>query len=157
MAEDAVSAAASVRLRQPIDPVRDHVRGGGAREGVVSLVVYGDYLCPYCRRLRLVLARLRQALGERLAYVFRHFPNERAHPGATLVARAAEAAAPQGRFWEMHDWLYEQEPPLDRAQVRDFAASLGLDMERFRARPRRATRRAPARRRRISPRASATA
>ena len=112
MAEDAVSAAASVRLRQPIDPARDHVRGGGARAGVVSIVLFGDYLCPYCRNLRHVLARLRNALGERLAYVFRHFPNERAHPGAELISRAAEAAGRQGRYWELHDWLYEQEPPM---------------------------------------------
>jgi NhaA family Na+:H+ antiporter len=132
MAEDAVSAAASVRLRQPIDPGRDHVRGGGAREGVVSIVLFGDYLCSYCRNLRHVLARLRNALGERLAYVFRHFPNERAHPGAELISRAAEAAGRQGRYWELHDWLYEQEPPIDQARLFAFVQSLGLDLERFR-------------------------
>ena len=74
---------ASEKLLRPIDPNRDHVRGGSAPDDIISVVVYGDYLCPYCRRLRHVLARLRQALGERLAYVFRQFPNERAHPGAT--------------------------------------------------------------------------
>jgi Thioredoxin len=74
------------------------VRGGNKSNDVISVVVYCDYLCPYCRRLRLVIARLRQALGERLAYVFRHFPNEAAHPGASLIARASEAAAKQGRF-----------------------------------------------------------
>jgi NhaA family Na+:H+ antiporter len=95
------------------------------------MVLYADYLCPYCRRLRHVIGRLREAFGERLAYVFRHFPNERAHPGAEFIARAAEAAAQQGRFWEMHDWLYEQEPPLKESDVLDFARSLGLDMERF--------------------------
>ncbi len=126
------SEPASSKLLRAIDPARDHMRGGGAREGVVSILVYGDYLCPYCRRLRHVLARLRQALGERLAYVFRQFPNERAHPGATLISRAAEAAAKQGRFWEMHDLLYEQEPPLTEAHAFEFAKKLGLDIERFR-------------------------
>ena len=63
------------------------MRGGGARDGVVSVVLFGDYHCPYCRNLGHVLARLRQVLGERLLYVFRHFPNERAHPGAE-TARA---------------------------------------------------------------------
>jgi NhaA family Na+:H+ antiporter len=82
--------------------------------------------------LRHVLGRLRHALGERLAYVFRQFPNERAHPGATLISRAAEAAAKQGRFWEMHDLLYEQEPPLTEAHVFEFAQKLGLDITRFR-------------------------
>src|SRR2546423_6833569 len=114
------SETASSKLLRAIDPNRDHVRGGTAADGIVSVLVYGDYLCPYCRRLRFVLARLRQALGERLAYVFRHFPNERAHPGAEFLARATEAAANQGRFWEMHDWLYGQEPPISETRLREF-------------------------------------
>lgn len=125
------TAAAPTRLQRPIDFQRDHVRGGKAKDGVVSIVVYGDYLCPYCRRLRHVLARLRQALGERLAYVFRHFPNERAHPGATFMSIAAEAAGKQERFWQMHDALYEHNPPLTAELVREFARNLDLDMERF--------------------------
>jgi NhaA family Na+:H+ antiporter len=119
------------RLLRPIDPARDHLRGGRTAGGVVSVVVYGDYHCPYCRRLGVVLARLRQALGERLVYVFRHFPNESAHPGATAIAHAAEAAARQGRFWDMHDRLYGEEPPISDAQALEIAAALGLDMERF--------------------------
>jgi NhaA family Na+:H+ antiporter len=119
-------------LQRPVDPARDHIRGGGSEDRVVGLVIYGDYLCPYCRRLRHVLARLREALGERLAHVFRHFPNEHAHPGAEFLSCAAEAAAAQGRFWEMHDWLYEQEPPIGSEQVFAFAESLGLDMARLR-------------------------
>ena len=128
--ESAPPSAAALKLQRPVDSGRDHVRGGHA-PGAVSMVLYADYLCPYCRRLRHVIGRLREAFGERLAYVFRHFPNERAHPGAEFIARAAEAAAQQGRFWEMHDWLYEQEPPLKESDVLDFARSLGLDMERF--------------------------
>ncbi|SEF13370.1 sodium/proton antiporter, NhaA family [Rhizobiales bacterium GAS191] len=131
MAIESASPTAQSRLQRPVDQARDHVRGGNKFNGVISVVVYGDYLCPYCRRLRLVIARLRQALGERLAYVFRHFPNEAAHPGATLIARASEAAAKQGRFWEMHDWLYEKEPPLTELQIRDFARDLGLDITQF--------------------------
>ena len=114
-----------------MDRARDHVRGGNRPNDVISVVVYGDYLCPFCRRLRLVIARLRQVLGERLAYVFRHFPNEAAHPGASFLARISEAAAKQGRFWEMHDWLYEQEPPIAERQIRNFVRDLGLDMTRF--------------------------
>ncbi|HET7777863.1 MAG TPA: Na+/H+ antiporter NhaA [Rudaea sp.] len=119
-------------LLRPVDLDRDHARGGGAGDGVVMLVLYGDYLCPYCRRLRFVLAQVRAALGESLVYVFRHLPNEAVHPGADLLARATEAAAAQGRFWEMHDWLYEQEPPFPSERVFEFARSLGMDMDRFR-------------------------
>jgi NhaA family Na+:H+ antiporter len=123
-------ASTAVKLQSPVDPARDHVRDDPDPDAV-SMVVYADYLCPYCRRLRRVILRLQQALGKRLAYVFRHFPNERAHPGAEFLARAAEAAGEQDHFWEMHDWLYDHEPPFTRNDTLEFARSLGLDMERF--------------------------
>jgi NhaA family Na+:H+ antiporter len=123
--------AAERRLLRPIDGRRDHVRGGAAKDRRVTVLIYGDYLCPYCRRLRDVMERLRHALGERLAYVFRHFPNERAHPGAELMSLGAEAAGRQDRFFEMHDALYRREPPLDRTVLLQIAASLGLDLARF--------------------------
>ncbi len=97
----------------------------------MTLLIYGDYLCPYCRRIGGVIKQLHQALGERLIYVFRQFPNEHAHPGAEFASRAAEAAALQGRFWEMHDALYDREPPLTREHVIDAAMAAGLDMARF--------------------------
>ncbi len=120
-----------LRLLRPIDPARDHVRGSISGPDAVTVLIYGDYLCPYCRRIRGVLERLRKALGERMAYIFRHFPNERAHPGAEFAAEAAEAAGRQGRFWEMHDALYGREPPLDRKHVLEVARAIGLDMEQF--------------------------
>jgi NhaA family Na+:H+ antiporter len=125
-------ASMELRLFRPVDPTRDHVRGGGVPDAV-QVVAYADLLCPYCQRLRRVLLRLRQALGDRLIYVFRHFPNERAHPGAERVARAAEAAANQGRFWEMHDWIYDSDWPVSEEGVLARARSLGLDMARFMA------------------------
>jgi len=82
----------ALTLPRAVDARRDHVRGGNPDEGATSLVIYGDYLCPYCRRVRFVIARLRETLGEQLAYVFRHFPNEHAHPGAEFLSLAAEAA-----------------------------------------------------------------
>lgn len=124
------SASAAVKLQRPIDPARDHVRGGTDAHAV-SVVLYADYLCPYCRRLRSVMRRLREAFGERLLYVFRHFPNERAHPGSEFFSRVAEAAGNQGYFWEMHDWLYDHELPLTREDALAYVRSLGLDMERF--------------------------
>jgi Na+:H+ antiporter, NhaA family len=129
--ETDIVPGAAARLQRAVDPDRDHLRGGGAADGAVSVVLYGDYLCPYCRRLRPVLAQLREGLGDRLEYAFRHFPNEQAHPGATFIACAAEAAALQGRFWEMHDALYTQELPLGPEQVVQIAREIGLDMDAF--------------------------
>lgn len=126
------AAAREHRLLRPIDPGRDHLRGGDAAGRLLTILIYGDYLCPYCRRLRHVLERLRTALGERMVYVFRHFPNERAHPGAELMAIGSEAAGRQERFWEMHDALYSREPSIDENALCEIAASLGLDKERFR-------------------------
>jgi NhaA family Na+:H+ antiporter len=125
-------AEASVRLQRAVDPDRDHLRGGGVGDAV-TVVAYADLLCPYCQRLRRVLERLREALGDRLIYVFRHFPNERAHPGAERFARATEAAARQGQFWALHDWIFDRPTPISEAQLLEFADSLGLDMPRFRA------------------------
>jgi NhaA family Na+:H+ antiporter len=128
----ASDGASTFRLQRDVDPARDHVRGGGGGDAV-TVVLYGDFLCPYCRRLIPVLMRLREALGDRLAFVFRHFPNEREHPGAELVARATEAAAQQGQFWQMHDRVYGRDPPVTERVLLDLARELGLDMDRFTA------------------------
>ncbi len=108
------------------------MRGGETAERVITVVSYTDFLCPYCRRFRTVLKRLRQAFGERIAYTFRHFPIERIHPGATFAARVAEAAARQGRFWEMHDRLFAEEPPFSEEHILQMAREIGLDMEQLR-------------------------
>src|SRR4051794_2533781 len=133
MAKDGSSEPGpTFRLLRPIDRDRDHVRGGGV-PSPVTVVAYADFLCPYCQRLRQVMLRLREALGARLIYVFRHFPNERAHPGAERIARAAEAAGKQGRFWEVHDSVYDRTSPITEQEVLEFARSLELDMARFAA------------------------
>jgi NhaA family Na+:H+ antiporter len=113
-----------------VDRARDHLRGAWTDESIL-VVGYQDFLCPYCRRLRPVLAELRKALGERIVYVFRHFPSERAHPGAELAARATEAAALQGRFFEMHDGIFDHDLPIGRTELTDLARRLDLDVERF--------------------------
>ena len=127
-----MAAATERRLLRPVDRKRDHVRGSPASRGQSIVLIYGDYLCPYCQRLRPVLERLRKSLGDRMAYVFRHFPNERVHPGAELMSRVAEAAGRQGKFWEMHDALYSHTSPLSEAAALKEAEGLGLDMDRFR-------------------------
>lgn len=125
-------SADSSRLFRPISRERDHTRGGGTDSTQMTIVIYGDFLCPYCRRLRQVLLHVRRALGERMVYVFRHFPNERAHPGSELAALAAEAAGQQGHFWEMHDALYDRDPEvINKEALLEIARSLHLDLQRF--------------------------
>ncbi len=129
MAHDGATSA-DLRLLQEVDPRRDHIRGTLTDDSIV-MVGYQDFLCPYCRRLRPVLRRLREAIGDRLVYVYRQFPNERANPGAELAARASEAAALQGRFFEMHDALFDRDLPIGRRELLELARAIGLDVERF--------------------------
>jgi predicted DsbA family dithiol-disulfide isomerase len=97
----------------------------------VTLVKYGDYECPYCGQLHPVLKELQQRVGEQLRFVFRHFPLDSAHPRARRAALAAEAAASQGRFWEMHDLLYANQDELGEDDLVRHATELGLDLGRF--------------------------
>ncbi|MDN5869419.1 MAG: Na+/H+ antiporter NhaA [Nitrococcus sp.] len=98
----------------------------------VTLVEYGDYQCVYCRRAHAVIGPLLDGrLSGRVRYVFRHFPNTRLHPDAQRAAEAAEAAADQDRFWDMHDYLFDHQDALDRDSLVAGAAELGLDTERF--------------------------
>jgi NhaA family Na+:H+ antiporter len=129
--DDVGDPEATIRLLRPVDPRRDHVRGVQTDDAIV-VVGYQDFLCPYCRRLRQNYDRLRKAVGDRIVYAFRHFPNEGAHHGALLAARAAEAAARQDHFFEMHDKLFDRDPPFDVPELVVLARELGLDVDRFR-------------------------
>jgi predicted DsbA family dithiol-disulfide isomerase len=97
----------------------------------VTLVKYGDYECPYCGEAHPVLKELQERVGEQVRYVFRHFPLDTVHPRAHRAAQAAEAAAAQGRFWEMHDLLYEHQDELGEEDLMRYAAELELDLRRF--------------------------
>ena len=112
-------------------PVGRHDHTLGPVDAPVTLVGYSDYECPYCRSAYLVLRKLRPRLGDRVRYVFRNFPLEAAHPHARSAAEAAEAAASQGRFWEMHDRLFEHQRALGDADLLRHAAEVGLDVARF--------------------------
>jgi len=107
---------------------QDHVRG--SRDADVVIVEYGDFQCPYCARARPVLAGLQQRHGERIALVYRHLPLAM-HPQAQAAAEAAEAAAAQGRFWDMHDALFRHQAQLAPGQLPLLAQELGLDGGRF--------------------------
>jgi protein-disulfide isomerase len=109
----------------------DHLRGSLTAPS--RLVIYGDYECPYTRKALLSVARVRDRLGESLAFAFRNFPLSEIHPHALHAALAAEAADAQGKFWEMHDLLFKRQPFQEDRDLREYAGLLGLDVERFRA------------------------
>jgi protein-disulfide isomerase len=107
----------------------DHVQG--AEDAPVTLVEYGDYQCPYCGAAHGVVKAVQQRLKTKLRFVFRNFPLTQAHPMAELAAEAAEAAGAQGRFWEMHDALFENQRRLGQELIESLVERLGLDAARF--------------------------
>jgi NhaA family Na+:H+ antiporter len=112
-------------------PVGEQDHAYGSAGALVTLVEYGDYQCPHCRQVQPIVGDLRERFGDRLRYVFRHFPINSIHPRAQKAAEAAEAAAAQGKFWEMHDLLYERQGALEEDRLVQYAAEIGLDVERF--------------------------
>jgi len=116
-------------LAVPVDEDRDHIQGPG--DAPVTLVEYGDYECPYCGAAYPIVKELQDRMGERLRFVFRNFPITTSHPHAEQAAEAAEAAAAQRRFWEMHDLLYENQRRLSDQDLHAYADQLGLDVDRF--------------------------
>jgi NhaA family Na+:H+ antiporter len=108
---------------------RDHFLG--PQNAPVTLVEYGDLQCVHCRKVNPVIRELRGRLGNRLRYVFRHFPIRTAHPDAQLAAEATEAAGAQGKFWEMCDYLFDHQDHLDADHLVEYAEKIGLDVERF--------------------------
>jgi protein-disulfide isomerase len=117
-------------LTMPVAEDRDHIHG--PLNAAVTLVEYGDYECPYCGAAYPIIKEVQARMGERLRFVFRNFPITTAHPHAEQAAETAEAAAAEGRFWEMHDLLYENQSRLEEADLRGYAERLGLDVESFR-------------------------
>jgi protein-disulfide isomerase len=123
---------------QPIDTTQlllpihddDHVHGPASAD--LTLVEYGDYECPDCGRLFVIIRDLQATLGERLRIVYRHYPLSGIHPQAQEAAEAAEAASAQGRFWEMHDLLFQNQNSLKYKSLLTYGESLSLDMDRFR-------------------------
>jgi protein-disulfide isomerase len=113
---------------QAIDPLIDHVRGP---EDAPLLVEYGDYECPFSRRAFREIERAERRLEGGVRFVFRHFPLTEIHPHAMAAAAAAEGAARQDRFWEMHERLFHGQRTLEDEYLRRYARDLGLDAERF--------------------------
>jgi Na+/H+ antiporter NhaA len=119
---------AIIDLAAPVDPRRDHLRG--PLKAPVTVVEYGDFECPYCGRAEPAIRELLADFGD-VRYVWRHLPLTDVHPHAELAAEAAEAAAAQGAFWEMHDTLLRHQDELRPGDLIRYATDLGLDTERF--------------------------
>jgi formate-nitrite transporter family protein len=124
-----LSSPQSSTLKFPVSEGRDHIRG--APTALVTIVEYADFECPYCRAAHVVLDDLLARLDERFRLVFRHFPLTQIHPHAERAAEAAEAAASQRRFWDMHDLLFDGQDALEDPDLVGYASELGMDVERF--------------------------
>ncbi len=107
----------------------DHVRGQPG--ATVVLIEYGDFQCPTCRQAAPAVELLLEQYGDRIQFVFRHYPLESLHPDALAAAEAAESAAAQGSFWPMHRLLFDNQPHLKRADLERYATQLELDVGRF--------------------------
>ena len=123
------TASLPMALDRPVEVGRDHIRGPA--DAPLTLVEYGDFECPFCGRATGVMRELRERFGDELRYVFRHLPLTDVHAHAELAARAAEAAAAQGRFWEMHDLLFRHQDALEFEDLVGYAGELRLDVEAF--------------------------
>ena len=113
---------------EPLDSPVDHVRGAPAGRLIVE---YGDYECPYSRRAFREIEQVERRLGGEVRFAFRHFPLSEIHPHALAASAAAEAAALQDRFWEMHELLFHRQNALDHDDLRRYAGELELDLEAF--------------------------
>ncbi|HYO09283.1 MAG TPA: thioredoxin domain-containing protein [Tepidisphaeraceae bacterium] len=114
-------------------PVTENDHAQGPPDAPVTLVEYGDYECPYCGRAHPLVQELRRRLGDRLRFVFRNFPLNTIHQHAGVAAQAAEAAGVQGKFWEMHDLLYDHQSDLADADLQSYALKLELEPYQFSA------------------------
>lgn len=118
-----------LKLVRPVDPDRDHIRGNP--DAPLTLVEYGDFECPFCSRATGSIDQVRAHFGDELRYVWRHLPLERVHPRAFDAARASEAAALQGRFWEMAREMFAHPDDLEWSDIYRSAVTAGCDIERF--------------------------
>src|SRR5260370_36521892 len=116
-------------LTKPVNKERDHIQGPA--DAAVTLVEYGDYECPYCGAAYPIIKEVQARMGMRLRFVFRNFPITTSHPHSQQAAEAAEAASAPGRFWEMHDILYENQANLRQQELLVYGERLGLHFERF--------------------------
>lgn len=122
-------AEPSLDLLRRVSPKRDHIRG--PVDAPLTIVEYGDFECPFCSKATGSTREVREHFGDQVRYIFRHYPLDDYHPHARYASEASEAAAAQGKFWEMHDTLFLHSDALERDDIDRYAADLVLDMDRF--------------------------
>jgi protein-disulfide isomerase len=120
-----------MRQHSLVVPVSERDHSQGLDSSAITLVQYGDYECPYTRQSTWVVQAMQQQLGEQLRFVYRNFPLTEIHPHALQAALAAEAAAFEGKFWEMHDYIFHHQHTLAERDLAQFAEAVGLDMQRY--------------------------
>lgn len=118
-------------MKQLTPAINSHDHFYGNPNATLELVEYGDYECPYCGKAYPIIKNIKQQLGSELKFVFRNFPLSKIHPNAFAAAVATEAAALQGKFWEMHNIVFEHQRSLDPDNVLLLAGRIGLDLEQF--------------------------
>lgn len=118
---------------QLVIPVSERDHTAGPANAPVTLVEYGDFECPHCGRAEPIVQGIRQYMGDQLRFVYRHFPLAEAHPHAEAAAEAAEAAAAQGAFWEMHDTIFRNQDALEADDLIEYSAQIGIDAQRLAA------------------------
>jgi protein-disulfide isomerase len=110
---------------QPPVSTNDHIEG--KEDALIELVEYGDYECPHCGRAYYIVKKMQRELGDKLKFIFRNFPLTKIHPLATPAAVATEAADLQGKYWEMHDIIFENQESLEPGSFLEFAGQLGVN------------------------------
>ncbi len=124
MKSETVKSIPATKLALPMVD-RDHIQG--PTDAPLTLVEYGDYQCPFCGEAYPIVKEVQERLGDKLCFAFRNFPLVNSHPHAEHAAEAAESAATQGQFWEMHDLLFENQDALDDKSLGEYAIALNLD------------------------------
>src|SRR5947199_5208688 len=114
-----------------VAPVSERDHSQGPATAAITLVQYGDYECPYTRQSTTIVRAIQQQLGDQLRFVYRNFPLTEIHPHALHAALAAEAAAAQGKFWEMHDYIFHHQHTLEDSDLAQFAVAVGLDLQQY--------------------------
>jgi protein-disulfide isomerase len=117
------------QLTVPVNIGSDHIRG--SINAPITLVEYGDYECPYTAAAYPIVKEIMSQFADKIYFVFRNFPLNDIHPHAQVAAEAAEAAAAQDKFWDMHDYLFEHQKALDYTNLLEYAQKVGLNIERF--------------------------
>ena len=120
------------KLTMPVNSRSDHIRGSVNNNAPITLVEYGDYECPYTGMAYPIVRELIREFGDdKIRFVFRNFPLNDIHPYAQHAAEAAEAAAAQNKFWQMHDYLFEHQKALDDDHLLQYAQKIELDIHKF--------------------------